>query len=61
MDAGAVLRPHSTVEGGEAQGPGNGAATIPTGGKGETSGRIGFTDTCRYPESELTCQQNWTE
>src|ERR1700746_129805 len=38
MDGGAVVRPHSTREGGEPQGP-RGAATVPTGGKGETSGR----------------------
>src|ERR1700704_5402282 len=38
MDGGAVVRPHSTREGGEPQGPAR-AATVPTGGKGETSGR----------------------
>src|SRR5271156_3719048 len=38
-DGGAVLRPRSTGEGGEPQGSEVGAATIPTGGKGETGGR----------------------
>lgn len=39
-DSGEVLRPHSTVEGGEPQGSRAGAATVSTGGKGETAGRI---------------------
>ena len=39
-DAGAVLRPNSTDEGGEPQGFRKEAATGPTGGKGEASVRI---------------------
>jgi hypothetical protein len=38
-DGRAVLRPRSTEEGGEPQGS-EGAATEPTGGKGETGARI---------------------
>lgn len=40
MDSREVLRPHSTDEGGEPQGSRAGAATVSTGGKGETAGRI---------------------
>jgi hypothetical protein len=39
-DVGAVLQPHSTDEGGEPQGFRKGAATGPSGGKGEASVRI---------------------
>jgi hypothetical protein len=39
-DGGAVLQPHTTDEGGEPQGFRKGAATGPTGGKGEASVRI---------------------
>ena len=40
MDSGEVLRTHSTEEGGEPQGSRREAATISTGGKGGTAGRI---------------------
>jgi hypothetical protein len=40
MDSGEVLRTHSTDEGRKAQGSQTEAATISTGGKGETAGRI---------------------
>lgn len=40
MDSREVLRTHSTAEGGEPQGSCKGAATVSTGGKGGTAGRI---------------------
>jgi group II intron reverse transcriptase/maturase len=58
-----VLRTHSTDEGGELQGSRKGAATVSTGGKGETAGRSGsmahqrdieLGEGCSTPLSRLT-------